>query len=613
MKYFNKNNIIKNMHLIILAEKDKDSDKSKEYSLFLKNIIAYPNEINYLKDLDNIKGLTKDIKIFMKELKKNNEISYIKDLFINEISLVLIIYNLEIIRDYEIYNNEILKVNAYNKAINNLFEYPYDFIDLKDLKKIKGIGKTMISMITDLKTLGYIPYIEKIIKKDEIYSKSITTCDKIIKKDEIYSKSITTGDKIIKKDEIYSKSITTGDKIIKFDKSSIINHLKIICYYEIYNNNIDKAKAYINAILNIHKYDNEISKMKDLKNIKGIGKAITQLINELKNTGKINYIDTIINKDKQFIITTEKYRKLFNKEELIKLLEIIKDYETYNNEIYKVKAYRNAINNILIYHNQITSINDFDNIEGLGTGILEKIYEYFLTGKISYIENNIKIDKIYEFKKELLHIYGIGPINAKKIIEKGIQNIEQLKKNKNLLNDKQKLGLKYYDDLKLRIPLIEYKKHIKILKKDLDNLKLTFDFVGSYRRGSNNMGDIDLLIMENDKFNLKNYISKLIDDNYIIDVLASGKNKFMGIVKLNDKPARRLDILVAPVNEYYYSLLYFTGSNIFNIGLRNYVKNTLNLSLSEHGFNKQIPVKNEEDIFKYLKLKYVKPIDRNNF
>ena len=111
------------------------------------------------------------------------------------------------------------------------------------------------------------------------------------------------------------------------------------------------------------------------------------------------------------------------------------------------------------------------------------------------------------------------------------------------------------------------------------------------------MGDIDLLIMENDKFNLKNYISKLIDDNYIIDVLASGKNKFMGIVKLNDKPARRLDILVAPVNEYYYSLLYFTGSNIFNIGLRNYVKNTLNLSLSEHGFNKQIPVKNEEDIF----------------
>ena len=589
MKFFNKNNIIKNMRLIISFE--KDLDKSNKYSLFLKNIISYPYEINYLKDLDNINGLTKDIKNFMRELKKTNQISYINNHIDthNHIDIDnndnydknLIIKNLEIIRDYEIYNNEVLKVKAYNKVITNLSNYPNHIINLKDLKKIKGIGKTMFSMIIDLKKLQFIPYIEKVIKKDEKYSR-------------------------------FLKTEKTGDKIVKFDKTSIINHLKIIRNYEIYNNNLDKGKAYIIAIINIQKYNNEITQMKDLKDIKGIGKAITQLINELKNTGKINYID-IINKDKNFIINTEKYAKLFNKDDLIKHLEIIKDYETYNNEIYKVKAYTSAINNILIYQNHITSINDFDNIDGLGAGILEKIYEYFLTGKMSYIENNIKIDKVYEFKKELLNIYGIGPVNAKKIINDGILNIEQLKKNKHLLNDKQQLGLKYYDDLKLRIPLIEYKEHLKILKKDLELSKLTFDFVGSYRRGNNNMGDIDLLIMANNKFNLKKYISKLIDKNYIIDVLASGKNKFMGIVKLNGKPARRLDILVSPVNEYYYSLLYFTGSYLFNIGIRNYVKNTFNLSLSEHGFNKPIIVNNEEDIFKYLKLKYVKPIDRNKF
>ena len=245
--------------------------------------------------------------------------------------------------------------------------------------------------------------------------------------------------------------------------------------------------------------------------------------------------------------------------------------------------------------------------------VLEKIYEYYLTGKISYIQNNINNDKIYNFKQELLHIYGIGPINAKKIIEKGIQNIQELKNNIYLLNDKQKIGLKYYDDLKLRIPLNEYKEHLKILQKDLIKSKLIFDFVGSYRRGNNNMGDIDLLIMANDNFNLKKYVSNLFDNNYIVDILASGKNKFMGIVKLNGKPARRLDILVAPPNEYYYSLLYFTGSYLFNIGIRHYVKTNFNLSLSEHGFNKDIPVKSEEDIFNFLKLKYVKPIDRNNF
>jgi len=582
MKQFTKDNIIKNMELILSYEKYKNNlDKVNEYSIFIENLRNYPNEIKFLKDLDNINGLTKDIKNFMKELKKTNEISYIKNIINNDNHFItfnknLIIKNLEIIRNYESYNNEVFKVKVYNIAIANLNDYPNEINDINDLKKIKGIGKSMITMLTDLKNKGYIPYIEKVINNDKNY--------------------------LLR---------PINDKL-KFNKDLIIKNLEIIRNYEIYNNNIDKGKAYINAIINIRKYDKEITEMKDLKEIKGIGKAISLLINELKNNGKINYIDNIINKDKKFLSTIENNAKLFNKELLIQNLEIIKDYETYNNEIYKVKAYNTAINNILIYQDKITSINDIDNIEGLGAGILEKIYEYYLTGKISYIENNIKTDKIYNFKQELLNIYGIGPVNAKKIIELGIQNIEQLKKNNNILNNKQKIGLKYFDELKLRIPLTEYKEHLKILKKDLS--KLTFDFVGSYRRGSNNMGDIDLLIMENDKFNLKKYVSKLIDNNYIVDVLASGKNKFMGIVKLKGQPARRLDILIAPVNEYYYSLLYFTGSNLFNIGLRHYVKTVFNLSLSEHGFNKQVSnINSEEDIFKYLKLKYVKPIDRNKF
>lgn len=582
MKQFTKDNIIKNMELILSYEKYKNNlDKVNEYSIFIKNLRNYPNEIKFLKDLDNINGLTKDIKTFMKELKKTNEISYIKNIINNDNHFItfnknLIIKNLEIIRNYESYNNEVFKVKVYNIAIANLNDYPNEINDINDLKKIKGIGKSMITMLTDLKNKGYIPYIEKVINNDKNY--------------------------LLR---------PINDKL-KFNKDLIIKNLEIIRNYEIYNNNIDKGKAYINAIINIKKYHKEITEMKDLKEIKGIGKAISLLINELKNNGKISYIDNIINKDKKFLSTIENNAKLFNKELLIQNLEIIKDYEIYNNEIYKVKAYNTAINNILIYQDKITSINDIDNIEGLGAGILEKIYEYYLTGKISYIENNIKTDKIYNFKQELLNIYGIGPVNAKKIIELGIQNIEQLKKNNNILNDKQKIGLKYFDELKLRIPLTEYKEHLKILKKDLS--KLTFDFVGSYRRGSNNMGDIDLLIMENDKFNLKKYVSKLIDNNYIVDVLASGKNKFMGIVKLKGQPARRLDILIAPVNEYYYSLLYFTGSNLFNIGLRHYVKTVFNLSLSEHGFNKQVSnINSEEDIFKYLKLKYVKPIDRNKF
>lgn len=593
MKYLTRSNIIKSLDLIIKYEIfNNNLDKSTEYTKFLNNLKIYEGDVNFLKDLEKIKGFTTKIRNDMRDLKKTNKIPYIEDIIKKDDKFMsnnttfnknIIIKNLEIIRNYEIYKNEVLKVKAYNNLILNLNDYNGDLNDINDLKDIKGIGKSILAMLTDLKYKGYIPYIKNIIEKDESYIKYLIT--------------------IQKKDDI----------IIPFDKKVIIKNLEIIRNYEIFNNNLDKGKAYINAIHNIKNYDKEIKTMKDLKDIKGVGKSISLLLNELKNTGKIKYIDNIINKDKNYIDNIEKFKKLFNIELLIRNLEIIKSYEIYNNEIYKIKAYTNAINNIIINQDKLTSIDKFDNIEGIGTSILQKIYEFYLTGKIAYIEKNINNDKIYNFKQQLLDIHGIGHVNAKKIIDSGITNIEQLKQNYHILNDKQQIGLKYYDDIKQTIPLDEYKKHVNIIKKDLNKSKLTFDFVGSYRRGSKIMGDIDVLIMENDNFNLKDYISKLIDNNYIIDVLASGKNKFMGIVKIKNNPARRLDILIAPVNEYYYSLLYFTGSYLFNIGLRHYVKTKFNLSLSEHGFNKNVPVNSEEDIFKYLNLKYVKPIDRNKF
>ncbi len=414
-------------------------------------------------------------------------------------------------------------------------------------------------------------------------------------------------DEVINKDEEYLTYIKNKGE---FNKSLIIKNLEIIRNYELFKNNIDKAKAYTIVINNLYKYPSDITTITELKAIKGIGIVIISLINQLKNKGSIDYIENIIKKDKTF--KNKLVNHHINKEIIIKNLQMIKDYETYNNETYKIRAYTNAINNIIVYSGDLTKIEELMLIDGIGDRIIEKIYELFLTGKISYIEENIKTDKKYIFKQELLDIHGIGPTNAKKIINSGITSLNELKKNTHLLNNKQKIGLKYHSDLQKIIPIEEYENHLKIIKKGLNNF--TYDFVGSYRRGSKTMGDIDVIIMSNPKFNLKKYIADLEEKKYIIEVLAIGNSKFMGIVKLKGKPARRLDILIAPPEEYYYSLLYFTGSNIFNIGLRHYVKTNFNLSLSEHGFQgNKVSVKSEEDIFKYLKLKYIKPIDRNNF
>ena len=489
----------------------------------------------------------------------------------------LIIEQLTIIRDYEIQNNKPLKVKAYNKIIDNLLKYPHDIKDLRDLKEIKGIGVRILALLKELYETGKISYIEDKIKK-------------------------------------VKKPVKKSLKQYPFNKEVIIANLTIIRDYEIFNNQIFKYKAYNKVIDNLFKYQGDIKDLRDLKEIKGIGEGMLLMLAELQKTGKISYIEKIIKKDEKYKIP-EKRTIEFNKKLIISNLIKIRDYENYKNEKYKVKAYSNVINNILIYKDEINNLNDVKKIENIGKSIFDKIKELYETGKISYIENNINNDNIYNFKQELLDIYGIGPVKANKIVDSGIKSIDELKKNLKVLNAKQQIGIKYYNDLKKRIPLDEYKKHISILHKDLKKNKLTFDFVGSYRRGSKSMGDIDLLIMENPKFNFKDYISKLIDSNYIIEVLAFGKTKFMGIVKLPNETVRRLDILIAPISEYYYSLLYFTGSNIFNIGLRHYVKVNFDLSLSEHGFGKNInnSIKSEEDIFKFLKLNFVKPKERESF
>lgn len=316
---------------------------------------------------------------------------------------------------------------------------------------------------------------------------------------------------------------------------------------------------------------------------------------------------------KKLVSIKKDYRK-----EIISNLTEIKNYLIQKNDYYRVKAYSNVLTQLYAYQKPITSFYDFKTNIKVGEKILAKVKELIETNKIKYIEANIIKDDIYKFKEEMKDVYGIGYKKANELISQGIISMELLKKNQHLLNDKQKIGLVYYEDLSKRIPLNEFDKHKETLEINLKSKGFIYEFVGSYRRGSKSMGDIDILMMENKKFDLLSFVNNLKEIGYVIEVLALGKHKFMGICKIGRNPARRVDILIAPKEEYYYSLLYFTGSADFNVGFRNYVKAVFGVSLSEHGLkglgNKKPPIiKSEKDIFDYFKIPYLKPEDRKVF
>jgi DNA polymerase beta len=312
-----------------------------------------------------------------------------------------------------------------------------------------------------------------------------------------------------------------------------------------------------------------------------------------------------------------------NNKKLIDNLRILADYERINKEPFKVKAYEKVIGSIELLDKNIESLEDIKLLKGVGKKIEDKIIEFLNTGSITEVVGVLN-DPKYILGNKLKGIYGVGPAKITELMTK-IENFEELKEHPELLNDKQKIGLKYYDDMNLRIPMAEGKQHLKVVGKILNNLYsdgIEFEFVGSFRRKNKDMGDIDILIKNRKGLVLKDIIKQLEDKSYIIEKLAQGNNKFMGICRLSPElPARRIDILIAEPSYYYFALLYFTGSYNFNIYMRK-IALTKGLSLSEYGFkaatgvgvatNKNIidtsdTINSEEDIFKYLGMTYVEP------
>ena len=220
-----------------------------------------------------------------------------------------------------------------------------------------------------------------------------------------------------------------------------------------------------------------------------------------------------------------------------------------------------------------------------------------------------------------LDIYGIGPKKAEDLVKSGYTTISDLRNAPvDLLNDKQKLGLKYYEDILKKksqeMKLMHLKKKFLRLLITVQNLKLL-----EVTEGKQQSGDIDVIITHED--NDSTVFDKILDDlekeKMITHFLSRGKSKSLVIGQLDEtRPFRRVDFLYASPNEYPFSILYFTGSKYFNTAMRGYSLK-LDYSLNEHSFKDiktqtilQKEFKTEKDIFEFLNIKYVEPHERIN-
>jgi DNA polymerase/3'-5' exonuclease PolX len=132
-----------------------------------------------------------------------------------------------------------------------------------------------------------------------------------------------------------------------------------------------------------------------------------------------------------------------------------------------------------------------------------------------------------------------------------------------------------------------------------------------------------LVTYEDEKVGKKAFttlVADLTKKGYIVAKLVSGTKKWMGYIQLEGGVARRLDLLLTPPEEFAYALLYFTGSDRFNVAFRRhcldlgYTLNEHSMKLTEKGTKQGVrlppPMKTEQDIFAFVGLRYVPPTER---
>lgn len=313
------------------------------------------------------------------------------------------------------------------------------------------------------------------------------------------------------------------------------------------------------------------------------------------------------------------------------LSKIATVYEIKNKDRFRIMAYQNAADTIQNYPEKLFNLwqkdpKNLDYVPHVGPSILKKIDYLFKTGKIYPSLKKVFIDihpAVFTFEK----INGIGPLVAHKLTQtlkfsrNSIKALDQLIAycQKGKIRNIPSFGEKSEESILNntlsflgRQKRMSYKKAKDLSDKIISYLQSRFpetNFIplGSLRRHSDTIGDIDIATASNKSSEIIDHFLKYPD---IIQIIARGKNK-ASIRLLHDV---HIDLMIKPASSFGALLQHFTGSRQHNILLRRHALK-LGYSLSEYGI-KEIKTgilhkfSDEKSFYSFLKLKYIPPEKR---
>jgi DNA polymerase (family 10) len=286
---------------------------------------------------------------------------------------------------------------------------------------------------------------------------------------------------------------------------------------------------------------------------------------------------------------------------------------------FRVRAYRNAARTIGSLSKNMADMIAEDkaltDFSGIGKDLAEKIKEIVDTGKLSQLTALEKV--LPPGLQDLLRIPGLGPKKVKALYETlDIGDLSSLKKaaQEQKIRKLEGFGAKTEASILEEIKRRSWGKartqwvvaeeiaraYVDYLKKD-DAIK-DVTLAGSYRRGKETVGDLDILVTVKRGTDIMAHFVGYEDVDHVI---SRGETRSSVVLRTG----MQVDLRVVPQVAYGSALHYFTGSKAHNITVRKLAQKK-GMKINEYGVfknDKRIAGKTEEGVFKKLGLPYIEP------
>ena len=266
----------------------------------------------------------------------------------------------------------------------------------------------------------------------------------------------------------------------------------------------------------------------------------------------------------------------------IEVLQKMTSYYDRLGDNWRTLAYRRCMTALRRETRLVATKEEAFQIPNVGDRLAAKIEEIVTTNTLRRLESTAT-DPNDQLLQLFMGVYQAGSPSASKWIAQGHRTLEDLKSNADLTPN-QRIGVEHYGDFIQRIPRAEVAQHAEIVRKALGEVDTRLQGIvgGSYRRGTTDSGDIDMLITKDASLaNIRTVIleivvPKLTQQGFLKAALATGNSrsdscsKWYGASALPrpGAPWRRIDLLFVPWNELGAALIYFTGNDIFNRSIR---------------------------------------------